>query len=88
VSNAGEELFRHEGTAWTAGQLRKALDGIPGDMPLRVVVANEPGADFAGDEQVLISAGPWNDRGTDGLPPDHFEITWEFPSAECYRRRR
>ena len=88
MSIAGEELLRHEATAWTVGQLRKALDVIPDDMPMRVVVSEEPGSDFEGDEQVVISAGPWNDRGTDGLPPDHFEITCEFPSGEYYRRRR
>ncbi len=88
MSNADEELFPHEATAWTTGQLRKALDGIRGDPRLRLVVAEEPGSDFAGNGQVVISAGPWNDRGTDALPPGHFEITREFPSGEYYRRRR
>ena len=67
MSNAGEELFPHDAAAWTVGQLRKALDGIPDDMALRLIVADEPDSDFAGDEQVVISAGPRNDRGTDGL---------------------
>ena len=45
-------------TAWTAGQLRKALEGVPDDLPVTVVTAEEPGSDIAGDEQVIISAGP------------------------------
>jgi hypothetical protein len=55
----GEELFGHQVTAWTAGQLRKALEGVPDDMPVTVVTAEEPGSDIAGDEQVVISAAPW-----------------------------
>jgi hypothetical protein len=56
-----EELFDHQVTAWTVGQLRAALDGLPDDMPVRVITAEEPGSDLAGDEQVVISAGPWAD---------------------------
>ena len=61
-----EDLFDHQVTAWTAGELRSALDGVPDDTPVRVVPADEPGSDLVGDEQVVISAGPWT---AEGIPP-------------------
>lgn len=85
---ADEELFTHTVRAWTAGELRKALEGVPDDFTVTVVTAEEPGSEFAGSEQVVISAGPWNERGEKGMPPDHFEIGCEFPSGEYYRRKR
>lgn len=96
-----EELFDHQVTAWTAGQLRAALAGLPGDLPVRVIPADEPGSDLAGAEQVVISAAPWSDADAgpagsaqdipaklaDGeLQPGHFEISCEFPSGQYYRR--
>ena len=86
-----EELFDHNATAWTAGELRKALDLVPDHMPVCVVVAEEPGGAIAGDEQVVIDAGVWT---TDGAPPsatappDCFATSCEFPSGQYYRRRR
>jgi len=94
-----EELFDHQVTAWTAGQLRAALDGVPDDLPVSVLVSEEPGGEFA-DEQVVISAAPWarvnnataedvRDKLARGeLQPDHFEISLEFPSGRYYRRTR
>ena len=83
-----EELFDHQVRAWTVGELRKALEGVPDDFPVTVVTAEEPGSLYAGSEQVVISAGPWNERGADDVPPDHFEISCEFPSGQYYRRTR
>jgi hypothetical protein len=86
-----EELFDHQVTAWTVGELRKALDGVPDHMPVRVVVAEAPGSDLAGDEQVVIDAGPWTANGippSETVPPDHFAISCEFPSGQYYRRQR
>jgi Family of unknown function (DUF6225) len=86
-----EDLFDHQVTAWTAGELRSALDEVPDDTPVRVVPADEPGSDLAGDEQVVISAGPWTAEGippSETVPADHFEISCEFPSGQYYRRRR
>ena len=86
-----EELFTHAVKAWTLGDLRedvKAAEGLPDDSPVTVITAEEPGSDMAGPEQVVISAGPWNDRGEKDAPPDHFEISCEFPSGEYYRRTR
>jgi hypothetical protein len=94
-----EELFDHQVTAWTAGQLRQALAGLPDDLPVSVLVSEEPGGEFA-DEQVIISAAPWatvdgasaedvRARLANGeLQPDHFEISLEFPSGQYYRRIR
>jgi hypothetical protein len=82
-----EELFTHAVRAWTAGELRKALDGVPDDFPVRVFYAEEPGGDFV-DEPVVISAGPWNSQGEKGVLPDCFQIGCEFPSGEYYRRIR
>jgi hypothetical protein len=56
-----EELFDHQVTAWTVGQLRAALKGVPDDLPVRIITADEPGSDLAGHEQVVISAAPWAD---------------------------
>jgi Family of unknown function (DUF6225) len=35
-----DELFDHQVTAWTVGQLRTALAGLPGDLPVRVIPAD------------------------------------------------
>jgi Family of unknown function (DUF6225) len=59
--NSDEELFDHQVTPWTVGQLRAALEGLPSDMPVRVIPADEPGSDLAGGDQVVISAAPWAD---------------------------
>ena len=56
-----EELFDHQVTVWTVGQLRAALAGLPEDLPVRVIPADEPGSDLAGADQVVISATPWAD---------------------------
>lgn len=82
-----EELFNHQVTALTAGDLRKALEGVPDGFPVRVMVAEEPGG-ISVDEQVAVSAGPWSDSGDGSGPPDHFEIGCEFPSGQYYRRYR
>jgi hypothetical protein len=81
-----EELFTHTVRAWTAGELRRALEGVPDDFPVTVVTAEQPGSDLAGPEQVVISAAPWG--GGEGIQPDHFEIGTEFPPGEYYRRTR
>jgi hypothetical protein len=86
-----EDLFDHQVTAWAAGELRSALDRVPDDTPVRVVPADEPGSDLVGDEQLVISAGPWTAEGippSERVPADHFEISCEFPSGQYYRRRR
>lgn len=43
--------FEHAVQAWTVGQLRDALAGLPDDLPIIVDVAEEPGGDTV-QEQV------------------------------------
>jgi hypothetical protein len=84
-----EELFTHTVTAWTLGDLRravKAAEGLPDGFPLTVVTAEGPGSGLAGPDQVVIDAGPWG--GSKVATPDHFEISCEFPSGEYHRRRQ
>ncbi len=50
-----EVAYEHQVAAWTVGQLRAALEGIPDDYPVQVMVAETPGGDSAG-EQVLFAA--------------------------------
>jgi Family of unknown function (DUF6225) len=54
-----EELFDHQVTAWTVGQLRAALEGVPDDTPVIVNPAEEPGGELNAVEQVVISADRW-----------------------------
>ena len=38
-----EEPSGRQIRAWTVGELRKALEAVPGDLPVRVVIAEAPG---------------------------------------------
>ena len=81
--SADEELPGRPVRPWTAGELRRTLEDVPGDLPVRVMITEEPSGDFIG-QQVVISAGPWNDQ-RDSAPPDYFEIGCDFPAS---RHRR
>lgn len=99
MSTESEELFDHHVTAWTVGQLREALEGVPDDLPICVIPAEEPGGDVSAEEQVIFGAAPWADADAtsadeirdrlarEELLPDHFEISLEFPSGQYWRRR-
>lgn len=51
-----EETFDHSVQAWTVGDLRRALDGMPDDLPLTGWVFEEPGGrEYA--EYVITDAG-------------------------------
>jgi Family of unknown function (DUF6225) len=65
--SADDELPGRPVRPSTADELRTTLKGVPGDLPVRVMITEEPSGDFIG-EQVVISAGPWNDQ-RDGAPP-------------------
>jgi hypothetical protein len=84
----GEELFTHTVTPLTAGDLRKALEGIPEDFPVLVFTAEEPGGRDLAPEQVPIHAAPWAHNGMGSGTPDFFEIGCEFPSGRYHRRSR
>lgn len=85
---ADEELHEHVVDAWTVGQLRAALEGLPDDLPITVDVAEEPGGDTV-DEQVVISAGFGHGIAADGTEfvGREFRIGCEFPTGHYYRGR-
>lgn len=49
------EVLRHEVSAWTVGQLRKALADFPDDMTVRVAPLEEPGGDLEAPLQVVTN---------------------------------
>lgn len=81
---ADEELFTHEVEVWTVGDLRKAMEGAPDDLPLRVFIPEKPGGD-ATSERVIHYAAPWNEVNGGAELPDCFTLECEFPPGP-YRR--
>ncbi|WP_455837085.1 DUF6225 family protein [Pseudarthrobacter siccitolerans] len=81
--------FEHAVQAWTVGQLRDALAGLPDDLPIIVDVAEEPGGDTV-QEQVVVHAG--FGHGVDGRGEPFvgrdFRIGCEFPSGMYLQRNR
>jgi hypothetical protein len=90
------ELLRHEASAWTVGQLRKALAGFPDDMPVRVAPLEEPGGELEAPLQVVTNAevrgfadasgsrpGPLGPGGE--LSGDYVTLECDFPTGEYYR---
>ena len=49
------EVLRHEVSAWTVGQLRKALADFPDDMAVRVAPLEEPGGELEAPLQVVTN---------------------------------
>ncbi len=78
-----DRIVHHRVQPWTVAQLRAALDGLPGHMPIRVCVAREPGGEIV-DIQVVIDAGLGVVVEPDGTEwiADEFEINCEFPSGD------
>jgi hypothetical protein len=86
VTEIEHKLRRHEVTAWTAGELRQALDGVPDNMPV-VLSTSPPFYKWADPDHVITWAGPWTDSGaepTQDAPADRFHIDGERPSGEYY----
>ena len=81
-----EELFNHEVTAWTVGDLRKAMEGVPDGLPLRVFIPVGPGADPT-LEQVVHDAAPWDEVNGGAENPDCFTIERDFPPGQYVRKR-
>lgn len=89
------ELLRHEVSAWTVGQLRKALADFPDDMPVRVAPLEEPGGELEAPLQVVTNAevrgfadasGDVGPAGPGGeLSGDYVTLECDFPSGEYYR---
>lgn len=83
-----QETYDHVAEAWTVGQLRAALQGLPDDLPVIVDVAEDPGGDTV-DEQVVINAGFGHGIAADGTEfvSREFRIGCEFPTGQYYRGR-
>ena len=47
------KLLKHEVSAWTVGELRKALADFSDDMPVRVAPLEDPGGDLEAPLQVV-----------------------------------
>lgn len=85
-----EELFDHVVVPWTVGDLRKALEGLPDDLPLQVNLAEEPGGDTC-DTQVVTGAGfaaiTWGDERGEQIDRT-LSLECEFPTGRYYRQTR
>lgn len=79
--------YDHQVTPWTVGQLRAALEGLPEDLPMVAIVAEEPGGDL-GEVQVVIDAGFGTGVAGDGeeFVDREFQICCEYPSGTYLRR--
>lgn len=87
------KLLRHEASAWTVGQLRKALAGFPDDMPVRVAPLEEPGGELEAPLQVVTNSEIRGPAGSppgggqaggdgDGLAGGYVTLECDFPSGE------
>ena len=81
------KLVKHEVSAWTVGQVRKALADFPDDMPVRVAPLEEPGGELEAPLQVVT--GTEVRRFADGAGPggplngDRGEGAEEYVTLEC-----
>jgi hypothetical protein len=90
-----EEVFHHKPKAvLTIGDLRRALEGLPDDVQLKVATPDSPGNSIPGhdaweDRWVVIEAIREVDDWQDGLGHDHHDdhlIIWcDFPEDDYYR---
>jgi hypothetical protein len=76
--------YRRSIEGWTVDRLRLALAGVPGHLPIRVLVPEEPGGDVAMqvvyDANVVdLAAVEAGRQPTDPNPRLWFEICCEFP---------
>jgi len=58
--------YRHDVERWTVGQLRDALRDLPGDMMLRVEVADAPSTNHPdpwGNDQFVVTNATIDDGG-------------------------
>lgn len=64
--DASEETFEHRVTAWTVGDLRRAIAHVPDDAELVIDTPDRPGSNLSsGVEHVITGAA----RGHDWMPP-------------------
>lgn len=73
-----EREFVHQATAWTVGELRRAIADLPDDMPLQVKIADSPGGSTF-DVQVVTDA----EVGAAIRRPDQEPVLGTTLSLEC-----
>jgi hypothetical protein len=85
------KMVKHEVSAWTVGQLRKALDSFPEDMAVRVAPLEEPGGDLEAPLQVVVNSdvrlfaddrGALSRRAQNGDGKDYVALECDYPSGE------
>jgi hypothetical protein len=85
------KMVKHDVSAWTVGQLRKALDSFPEDMAVRVAPLEEPGGDLEAPLQVVVSSdvrlfaddrGALSRRAQNGDGKDYVALECDYPSGE------
>ena len=70
----------------TVGDVQAALAGVPADMPLRFVTAEEPGSEIAGPEQIAYELGLGHSRDPEtGVTFEAFIVDLEFPPGRYER---
>ncbi len=89
-----EEIFHHEPKVLTVGELRRALDGIPEALPIRVAIAESPGNSIPGrqvwDDRYIVTqaerdAQQWADVLGCDHTADEFLILGGFQAGDYYR---
>ncbi|WP_424534834.1 DUF6225 family protein [Sphaerisporangium viridialbum] len=85
----GIAVRRRPGVAWTAGQLRTALQCLPDDTPIaaRVAATDEGFTDRQVVTGVDFGLGAWEDR-RDGEPVIVFVLQCEWPVRSPVPRQR
>jgi hypothetical protein len=85
------KMVKHEVSAWTVGQIRKALADLPDDMPVRVAPLEEPGGDLEAPLQVVVNSGvrlfaddhgPLSHRAQNGDGHDYLTLECDYPSGD------
>ena len=77
--------YRHEVREWAVGELRRALDGLPGEMPLRIDVPVAPRSnEVQGEDRGLVLSGVFVDSA-DYLPREELVLQADF-GADWYMR--
>lgn len=88
-----EIVYGHSVRAWTVGELRKALEGLPDNTPLEVSTLEEPSSSprqpvLETERQVLTSVSWETDaRRVDavtGLPQQTLLLLCDFPTGDGY----
>jgi hypothetical protein len=91
------EVLKHDVSAWTVGQLRKALADFPDDMAVRVAPLEEPGGELEAPLQVVTSTEvrdfadapgggqPWPAGQGGNESGTYLTLECDFPSGEYSR---